>query len=70
MKKCLNCEKQIDLVGDFCSDLCSEIWQSKNQSCSKCHKDLNLLDEEYTIKKDGEKSLVLCQTCGHASYVE
>jgi len=68
MKSCLNCNKEIQLVGDFCSDTCSEWWQAKNQSCSKCHKELNLLDEQYTIKRDGQMALVLCESCGHAGY--
>ena len=70
MKNCLNCNNEIQLVGEFCSDKCSDIWQAKNQKCSKCHKDLNLLEEQYTIKRDGEMALVLCEICGHKSYVE
>lgn len=69
MSKCLNCEKEIELLSQFCSTECSDEWQSKNQTCSKCEKQMNLLEEEYTIRRDGDKAIVLCQTCGHGGYV-
>jgi hypothetical protein len=49
------------IMGQFCSDDCSEKWQEKNQSCKKCGNDLNLLEDQYTIKQNQ----VYCQSCGH-----
>ncbi len=48
-------------MGQFCSEKCSEQWQEKNQKCSECHKDMNLLEEEYTVTSNQ----VLCQSCNH-----
>jgi predicted nucleic acid-binding Zn ribbon protein len=36
MKHCLNCKQEIDLVGDFCSEKCSNDWQAQNQKCATC----------------------------------
>lgn len=59
---CLNCNKDISsIMGQFCSSQCSEQWQEKNQSCKKCGKDMNLVEDQYTIKE----SQVFCETCGH-----
>lgn len=69
MSKCLNCGEEIKLLSQFCCESCSDEWQSDNQTCSKCEKQMNLLEEEYTIRRNGDKSMVLCQTCGHGGYV-
>lgn len=69
MSKCINCEKEINLLSQFCSEKCSDEWQSKNQSCNKCEKEMNLLEEEYTIRRNGKNTIVLCQTCGHGGYM-
>jgi len=61
-RNCLNCNKDISsIMGQFCSTKCSEEWQDKNQKCSKCNNDLNLLEDQYTIKQ----SQVYCQNCSH-----
>ncbi|NIS95663.1 MAG: hypothetical protein GTN97_07115 [Nitrosopumilaceae archaeon] len=61
----MNCKKDTTtILGEFCSDTCSEQWQDKNQKCKSCGKDMNLLEEEYTIKQNG----VLCKNCGHGDY--
>ena len=49
-------------MGEFCSETCSEQWQEKNQKCSSCNKELDLLQEEYTVTSSQQ---VLCQTCNH-----
>lgn len=50
-------------MGQFCSEKCSEEWQEKNQKCEKCDKDMNLLEEQYTISQSG----VMCEVCEHGS---
>lgn len=61
-ENCLNCNKDISsIMGQFCSTTCSEEWQEKNQSCKKCGKDMNLVEDQYTIKQNQ----VFCQICGH-----
>lgn len=69
MSKCINCGEEIKLLSQFCSEKCSDEWQSKNQTCNKCEKEMNLLEEEYTIRRNGDKTVVLCQTCGHGGYM-
>lgn len=65
IRNCINCNKDITtIMGQFCSEKCSEEWQDRNQKCSKCEKDMNLLEEQYTISQKG----VLCQVCGHGSF--
>ena len=66
--KCLNCDKEIDLLSQFCSSKCLDHWQSKNQTCNSCEKEMNLLEDEYTIRRNGDKAIILCQTCGHGDY--
>jgi DNA-directed RNA polymerase subunit RPC12/RpoP len=51
-------------MGQFCSEKCSEEWQDKNQKCIRCEKDMNLLEEQYTISQNG----VLCQDCQHGGF--
>lgn len=62
---CINCKSDITLImGQFCSEKCSEEWQDKNQKCIRCEKDMNLLEEQYTISQNG----VLCQDCQHGGF--
>lgn len=61
-RNCINCNKDIEsIMGQFCSEKCSNQWQEKNQKCSECNKDMNLLEEQYTISQSG----VLCGVCEH-----
>jgi len=64
-RNCINCNKDISsIMGQFCSEKCSEEWQERNQKCKKCSKDMNLLEEQYTISQNG----VLCQICQHGGF--
>ena len=64
-RNCINCNKDIELtLGQFCSEKCSNEWQDKNQKCIRCEKDMNLLEEHYTISQSG----VLCAVCEHGSF--
>ena len=64
MKPCLQCKKEIDLVGDFCSEKCSDEWQVLNQKCSTCEKEIDLLEDEFKIKNNGEQeSKIFCIPC-------
>jgi len=63
-RHCINCNKDIEtIMSDFCSEKCSEEWQEKNQKCSECKKDMNLLEEPYTVSSNQ----VLCEICDHRS---
>jgi len=63
-RNCINCNVNIEsIMGQFCSEKCSNEWQEKNQKCSDCKKDMNLLEEEYTVSSNQ----VLCQSCNHRS---
>lgn len=67
MNNCLNCKKLIEnILGQFCSEKCSEEWQEKNQECSQCKRQLDLLEEEYTVNNSQQ---VLCQRCGHNGHI-
>ena len=64
-KNCINCNKDIELImGQFCSEKCSNEWQDRNQKCVRCEKPMDLLEEQYTISQTG----VLCGVCEHGSF--
>lgn len=64
MKRCLQCKKEIDLVGDFCSEKCSDDWQLLNQKCSTCGKDIDLMEDEFKIRNQGEQDpTMICIPC-------
>lgn len=64
-RNCINCNVNIEsIMGQFCSEKCSVEWQDKNQKCIRCEKDMNLLEEQYTISQSG----VLCQVCEHGGF--
>ena len=65
-RNCINCDKDIQsIMGQFCSEKCSNEWQEKNQKCLRCEKPMDLLEEQYTISQSGS---VLCNTCEHGSF--
>lgn len=62
---CINCDKDIEsIMGQFCSEKCSNEWQDKNQKCIRCEKDMNLLEDQYTVSQSG----VLCVLCQHGGF--
>lgn len=64
MKHCLNCKQEIDLVGDFCSEKCSNDWQAQNQKCATCSKPIDLLEQEFKIQNNGEQEpKIICISC-------
>jgi hypothetical protein len=55
---------KIDLVGDFCSEKCSDDWQALNQKCSVCGHAIDLLEEEFKIHNKGEQDpKIICIPC-------
>lgn len=64
MKHCLQCKKEIDLVGDFCSEKCSNDWQALNQKCGKCGNTIDLLEDDFKVENNGEQEpKIICITC-------
>lgn len=66
MKNCMNCQKEIDMVGDFCSTKCNDDWQAKNEHCIRCGKGIDLLEDEFKIENNGTQDpQMVCITCWH-----
>lgn len=74
MKNCLNCKKEIDIVGDFCSTKCNDDWQANNEKCLRCGKTINLLEDEFKIENNGTQDPQMmcleCWTDGNAGKLE
>jgi hypothetical protein len=74
MKNCLNCKKEIDIVGDFCSTKCNDDWQANNQKCIRCGKTINLLEDEFKIEnnktQDPQMVCLECHNDGNAGKIE